>query len=362
MDLRPALSLLEAAVADQVVPGGVLLVADRGGVVAERAFGLRARVPAPGPPTTPDTAYDAASLTKPIVTVSLAAQLIAEGALSLETRCADLLPGLCGRIRLRHLLSHSSGLPAWRPFHERLRAGERAGAMDARAAILRMAAAEALEAEPGARSVYSDLGFMLLGAIVERAAGARLDELASRRLFGPLGMCGSRFVDLARPGAARPAPVAPTEICPYRGLVVGEVHDDNCHAAGGVLGHAGLFTTAADVSRLVSALVEAWHGDDRGPFAPAVVRSLFTPCGVPGSTWRHGWDGPSPEPGASQAGDLWPKDGVGHMGFTGTSVWVDPERRRWVVLLTNRVHPSRDDQRIKQVRPKVHDAITAALG
>src|SRR5262249_4557491 len=159
------------------------------------------------------------------------------------------------------------------------------------------------------------LGFILLGTLLERAASARLDELAAREVLAPLGV-GARFVD--EHAAWRPSPVAPTEIMPGRGLVCGEVHDENCHAAGGVGGHAGLFATADDLSTFAAAMVASWHGRDvAGGFGSDVVRRFLAPAGVPGSTWRLGWDGPAAE--GSRIGDRWAKDGSLAFGFTGCS-------------------------------------------
>jgi CubicO group peptidase (beta-lactamase class C family) len=342
--------LLDEAVAAGVFPGGVLAVGDGGRTVLELACGRTARVPAPGPEVTLDTFYDVASLTKAVVTSLVTLRLVERGLLGLDDPAELHVPGAPGTVR--QLLSHSAGLPAWRPLHERL-VGERSP----RDRIVELAAAEPPERPPGVASVYSDLGFILLGAVCERAGRARLDALAADLVLGPLG-AGARFVDLARPGHDRPSPVAATELDARRGLIQGEVHDENCHAAGGVLGHAGLFATAGQLSTVAAALVAAWHGDARA-FPPDLVRAFFAPAGVPGSTWRLGWDGPAPA--GTQAGERWPKSGVGHLGFTGTSLWLDPPRRRWVVLLTNRVHPSRDDQRIRAVRPAVHDAVIALL-
>src|SRR5262249_13284430 len=178
----------------------------------------------------------------------------------------------------------------WRPFFECIPPGA------PRETLARLAAAEPLEAPPGARSVYSDLGFMILGELVERAGGGRLDELARRDIFAPLGMDRSRFVDLAAP--ERPTALAPTE-------VRGAVHDENCRAAGGICGHAGLFCTADDLARFARATCASWHG--RGPFPRDLVREALAPSGVPGSTWRLGWDGPAAA--GSRIGDRWPKDG-----------------------------------------------------
>jgi CubicO group peptidase (beta-lactamase class C family) len=341
MNEAGVIAILDEAVAARVFPGGQLVAGDGGAPVLRLAFGRNAR---PGDPVTPDTFYDVASLTKACVTSLLTLLLVADRRLDWDTPAARFVPEAPAEITVRHLLAHASGLPAWRPLYERLHG-------EPRDTIVRLAAAEPLERPPGEASVYSDLGFIVLGAVVERAGGARLDELAARRLFEPLAMQRSRFVDLA--AGWRPEPVAATE-----GSLRGEVHDENCRAAGGVLGHAGLFSTADDLSLLAAALLRSWHG--AGPFPHAPLRTLFSPCGVPGSTWRLGWDGPAAT--GSQAGELWPKDGVGHLGFTGCSLWLDPPRSRWVVLLTNRVHPSREDTRIKQVRPRVMDAVVTLLG
>ena len=358
-------NLLAAAAREGVFPGAVLAVGDGGRLVDERAVGVLSTTPTAGSPTTTETIWDVASLTKVVVTTSLVMRLVEAGRLSLTQPVRALIPELAsaaGGVTVRDLLCHASGLPAWRHYYERLWEGDLAGAATPRDAILRMCAAEGPESKAGTQTVYSDVGFILLGFLVERAGGKRLDELAQAAVLGPLGMGRSRYVDLDAPRPTWPVPVAPTEVCPHRGLVVGEVHDENCHAAHGILGHAGLFSTARDLSRFAELLCASWAGKrPTGGFRQEVVRDFFAPCGVPGSTYRLGWDGPSPEPGQSSAGDLWPKDGVGHLGFTGCGLWLDPARGRWVVLLSNRVHPSRQDQRIRQLRPKLHDAITRAL-
>jgi CubicO group peptidase (beta-lactamase class C family) len=236
-----------------------------------------------------------------------------------------------------------------------------------------MAAGTPPEAAPGARALYSDLGYVILGFAIERLTGVRQDRAVAALVTGPLGMRDTFYVDLddpARPparGPARPAEpslspdgrpvrIAPTEVCPYRGLVHGEVHDDNAHAGGGVFGHAGLFGTAGDVARFAAAMVRAAAGQAVAGFAPEVVRRFFRTPAAPGTTWRLGWDTPSTTPGISHAGDAWPRTGVGHLGFTGTSMWLDPERGRFAVLLTNRVHPSREHAGIREFRRAVMDA------
>jgi CubicO group peptidase (beta-lactamase class C family) len=206
-----------------------------------------------------------------------------------------------------------------------------------------------LDSPPGTRSVYSDLGFIVLGDLIERAGGVRLDALFAREIARPLGV-DTRFV-----------PEDPSACAPCEGMR-GVVHDDNARAMDGVAGHAGLFSTATDVARLARSLLASFLNlEVEVPrlVGAETVRAFFSPCGIPGSTWRYGWDGPSPQ--GSQAGERWPKDGVGHLGFTGCSLWMDPPRGRAVVLLSNRVEPTRNNERIKQVRPALHDAIVAAL-
>jgi serine-type D-Ala-D-Ala carboxypeptidase len=303
-------------------PAAQMIAVDHFSLVFERAVG----------DCEPETLFDIASLTKPLSTATLAMMALDEGALALDDRPRP-------DVTLAQLLSHSSGLPAWK----------RLG--DSRAEVLRAVAAEPLESAPGAVARYSDLGFILLGAAVEHALGESLDAAFARRIAQPLGI-GTGF------GPRDPAACAPTE-----GELRGIVHDENARAMGGVAGHAGLFSTARDVSRIAHALVAAWHGVRSTSVPrlvpPARVRQLWSPSGVPGSTWCLGWDRPSLT--GSSAGERWPKDGVGHLGFTGCSLWIDPARARWVVLLSNRVHPTRSNEAIRQFRPAIHDAIVAAL-
>jgi CubicO group peptidase (beta-lactamase class C family) len=221
-----------------------------------------------------------------------------------------------------------------------------------------------LERPPGVGATYSDLGFITLGALLERAGGASLAELHAELVAEPLGLRATGFVDLlgARRGFVSPPPA--TEYDDRRGLVAGEVHDENCHAGGGIAGHAGLFAPLADVAAFARAMAGApLHG--AGRIDAAVAEQCFTSSAAPGTSWRLGWDTPSHEPGVSHAGDAWPREhAVGHLGFTGTSVWIDFARGRWVVLLTNRVHPSRarpEAARIKDARRAVGDLAWALL-
>jgi CubicO group peptidase (beta-lactamase class C family) len=361
-----AARIIDAALGAGAFSAAQLAIGDRGVPVASLAFGLLRRLPTPGAPTSTSSRFDVASLTKIVATTAVTMRLVERGVLDLEVPIVRLLSELevgdarAMRITTRQLLEHSSGAHWMTPFRERL-----AQSADPRRTLVELVAARPLDAAPGSTMVYSDLGFMLLGAVCERLGGARLDVLAEELVWEPLGMRDTGYVDLAarRPGP-RLAEVAATEIVPDRGLIEGAVHDENAHAVGGIAAHAGVFSTADDLARFCQAYAASWHGlPVAGGFSREVARRFATPSRLAGSTRALGWDTPSPGAGASQAGELWPRvDAVGHGGFTGTSMWLDLPRRRWVVLLTNRVHPSRDDERIKQVRPRVHDAIVRELG
>jgi len=360
--------LLETWVERGAVPGGVLLFGDDGREVETIAFGRTQTHPAEAArAVTPETVYDVASVTKPAATVAVLMKLVETGKVDLDARAQSLLPELTSpgseAIEVWQLAGHSSGLPAHLCFYERLLRGERMGAPSSREALLRMAGSTALEYRPGERAVYSDLGFILLGFFLERAAGERLDALTARLVSEPLGMCATGFVDLdAVPPVPRPGRVAPTEVCPRRGLVVGEVHDDNAHAGGGVLGHAGLFSTAGDLGLFSLAMIAAARGEP-GWFDPAVVRHCLSTRSAPDTSRVIGWDTPSDPPVVSHAGDLWSRDGVGHLGFTGCSVWLDSARGRYAVLLTNGVHFGRDElrERLRAFRRDVMDAVVRRL-
>jgi CubicO group peptidase (beta-lactamase class C family) len=271
-------------------------------------------------------------------------------------------------VTLRQLLAHAAGLPAHRPFYRQVGATASktpAGPSPGRDLIVELAAAEPLVYVPGTRSIYSDLGFILLGHVLEERMGARLDALANRRLFQPLGLPSIAFL----PGVGtRPTlagrPIAATEICPERGrLVLGEVHDLNAFAMDGVAGHAGLFGTSADVASVSRALLACWQGAAGSTAGPRlverdVIRQFWAPAGIPSSTWRLGWDGPADA--SSAAGRLISRRAVGHLAFTGCSLWLDPERETFVVVLANRIHPSAaENPRFRALRPALHDAALA---
>ncbi len=358
------------ALEDGAFPGAVLGVRLRGQIVYERAFG-QVSILAPSVPTALNTIYDLASLTKPLATTGGILCLIQDGRLALETRVSALLPELeyapVGGVTVFQLLNHSSGLPAWRPFYQWIaaREGEQPGLLGSEAArerVLGYLAQETLEVAAGVRARYSDLGFMLLGFIVERISGQPFADFCESRIFGPaqakpLGFLRNETeaVKGEPEGQLDPKLIAPTEDDPWRARVLrGEVHDENAYAMGGVAGHAGLFGTAAAVLAVSRLWLEGSVGR-AAVFEPELVQRFVTmQDSTPGSSWALGWDTPSVP---SSAGARFSPLSFGHLGFTGTSLWIDPTRELEVVLLSNRVHPSRKNNRIQEVRPAMHDLI-----
>lgn len=354
---------------DGVAPGCVLLVRLNEEIVFHGSYGYRQLVPRVLR-ITEDTLFDLASLTKSVGTALAAMQVWGEGNIDLEGTLAHYLPGVHGTgkesVTIRDLLAHTSGLPAWRPyFREVVREPD----MIAPAEVLRRVLHEPLDAPAGKLQIYSDLGFILLGWILESIAGETLDRVFSRLVFNPLGLFDTGFRRATCETVERHGgrcrddtrPIAATEMCRWRGrILIGEVHDENCHVMGRVAGHAGLFSTAGELDRILREIVRGYHGSSK-VFAVEGIRTFFTRQQiVNGGTWALGWDTPSPS--GSSTGRYFSKNSFGHNGFTGTSVWMDFERGVSVVFLTNRVHPSRERQGIKQLRPAIHDAIMESLG
>lgn len=271
--------------------------------------------------------FDVASLTKVLCTTPLVYRLVGDGRLDLDAPIAEWLPDAPPGITSRHLLQHASGLPAWSHIYREVEAsGHPWGSKAARSLAMQRARTTPPEAPPGAQHRYSDLGFLTLGSLVETATGMRLDQAWEAAVRRPSG------ADLrwGWPDAAA------TEDCPVRRrVVVGEVHDLNAASMGGIAPHAGLFGSATAVAALAQWHLAAWHGESHG-LDPEVVREGWSHQG-PGSH-RLGWDGVTP--GGSSAGVLWPLDGVGHLGFTGCSLWIAPRQGVVVSFLSNRVHPS----------------------
>jgi CubicO group peptidase (beta-lactamase class C family) len=310
-----------------------------------------------------DTIFDLASLTKVIATTMLAMRLVDAGHMHLRDRISTWLPEWRGADRdtvtVRHLLTHSSGLCAYLPFYRDL-----TGRSEFTHAICSLP----LEYVPDAQSVYSDLGFILLGFILEDAHPRSEAFRGGPGAFDPAAALNEQFRRIASYLTSEPlafypprswrSRCAPTEVDPWRGrLLTGEVHDENCWALGRVAGHSGLFGTATAVGAYARAVLRTIRGE---PILAhlTTMHEFITRAGIPGSSRALGWDTMRP---TSSCGRRMSPSAIGHTGFTGTSLWIDWERDLYVVLLTNRVHPTRDNNAIRQVRPRVHDAVVDAL-
>lgn len=368
-NLRVIQTALDRAVTDGVFPGAVLAVRRGDGPVARFHAGHLSTVPS-GSLVNTSTIYDLASLTKPLATVTALALLIQQGSLRLEDTVAEHLQECAetsiGSATLRDLLTHSSGLPGWRPFYERINPeGKIPSSQDerdrAKQAMLGTISSETPVYERGTRSLYSDLGFMLLGMIVERRSRQDLGHFFYDYITIPLDGLQIEFVLLERLDeflacADRDGGIAPTEIDQWRQgrLLYGEVHDQNAAALGGEAGHAGLFGSADAVLAITGEWLHAYHGR-KAILDQGIVREFTRRQKPEGpSSWALGWDTPSVP---SSSGRCFGVRSFGHLGYTGTSIWIDPERELEVVLLSNRVHPSSKNEAIREFRPAIHDLV-----
>lgn len=317
-------------------------------------------------PVDAETVYDLASLTKPLAAALGILFLLKEGRVQLATRVSDIFPRtkktFLHRVSIKDLLCHSAGFAAHQPYYLQLSGL----AEDARKEkLLDLLAAESPAYAPGSMSIYSDLGFMLLGLIIEKKSGMSLPVFFKEKIAGPLGLADSIFyaaADREDFGEAKKRRCAPTEQCPMRKKqLCGEVSDENAHALGGAAGHAGLFGTIDGVLEMGVHLLDQWQGREEHPsYLASDLRHFLQRQDVPGSTWALGFDTPSPA--GSSGGRYLAPVSAGHLGFTGTSFWIDPTRDLVMVLLSNRVHPSRENSRIKQFRPLFHETVMESLG
>ena len=339
------------AVAQGRLPGAVLLVGHQGQVVYRKAYGKRALVPAPEAMTV-DTIFDCASLTKVIATTPSLMKLFEQGRFRLNDKITEYIPEFQGGksdITIRNLFTHFSGLrpdvpldPTW--------SGYQTG--------IRLAAADPPAGPPGVRFVYSDINFILLGELVHRLSGQMLSEYARQNVFLPLGMQDTLF----QPSAALAPRIAPTERFPKNGPPLrGVVHDPTARNMGGVAGHAGLFSTADDLARFAQMMIQGGELDGRRLFSPLTVRKFTEPESPPDQPILRGlgWDIDSQYSG--NRGELFPIGSYGHTGFTGTSIWIDPSTRSYVILLANSVHPNGGPS-LTALRSKVATIAAAALG
>jgi CubicO group peptidase (beta-lactamase class C family) len=378
--LRKLQRAAERAIGKAELPGFVLWAARDGEVIYHEAFGEAQLRPHRRPMKT-ETVFDLASLTKVLSTTLLLMKLSARGAIDIVDPVTRFVPTFADRdekkrdITLRHLLTHSSGLKAWVPYYDDIRARDKKrdtrllGTIDARPYVLDRIAMSGLIHEVGEASVYGDLGFIVLAEVIERAAGTDPCALFAEEVARPLGLRNTGFIPLASGGERVAAPgglalpksrFAATEECPWRERVlVGEVDDGNAWAVGGVAGHAGLFGTAEEVGKIALALLASYEGQGDLIARPVIERFFTRQDLPPGSDWALGWD--TPTEGLSTSGRFFSPRSVGHTGFTGTSLWMDLDRRIVVVLLANRVHPIARKSRFT-FRPRVHDLLMEALG
>ena len=348
--------LLSGLVDTGATPGAVVVAGSHDTVLAERAAG-RLSYTADADPVTTDTIYDLASLTKIIVTTPLVMRLYETGRLDLNAPVSRHVPEFAGGARdhvtIADLLAHCGGLLWWTDLYRQARDLPTAGAMRF---YLERICELPLDYEPRTRTVYSDLGFILLGAVLEQVTGASLDRLAEDEIFLPLGMREIRY----NPPATLRSRIAPTEDDPEQGgVLTGVVHDENARGLGGVAPHAGLFATAQSLVPFAQMwLAEGAAGDGRVFDSATIHRFSRRALLVDDSSRALGWDTPTP---GSSCGNRFSSASFGHTGFTGTSVWIDPEQDLFVVLLSNRVHPTRENIQLAELRPEFHDALVDVL-
>jgi beta-glucosidase-like glycosyl hydrolase/CubicO group peptidase (beta-lactamase class C family) len=357
--LKPAFDVVDKGVADDAFPGAVVAVGYKSQWAVHSA-GHLTRDP-DSPAVTPDTMYDMASLTKVVVTTTSVMLLVQQGRLNLDLPVARYLPEFAdyaksdpdptwrSRVTVRMLMLHDSGWPAHRDFYK---------VGNDYDSVVPLVIAEPLIHEPGRQVEYSDLNFIALGEIIQRLTGETLDDYAKQNIFDPLGMDESMYNP---PKATRPN-VAPTENdITYRNrLLQGEVHDENAFAMGGVSGNAGLFSSVKDASIFSQMLLNGGIYDYKRILNRSTIQQFTTRVEIGDSARTVGWDVPTPP--NSSGGHLLSPSAFGHTGYTGTSIWIDPERDLFVVLLTNRVNPTRANEKIRQVRPALHDAVITSLG
>jgi CubicO group peptidase (beta-lactamase class C family) len=347
IDFGRAAEIVQRGVEERAFPAAVVEVGTTAGVRWREAFGRLDSDPESAP-AQEDTVFDLASLTKVLSTTNLVMRFVERGSLTLQQPVGKWISAWRGRDRegvtLRSLLTHSSGLTAWLPFYR-----DHTGRQEFEHAICSLP----LEYAPDTQSIYSDLGFMLLGFILEDAGGQSIasqgEQLLSELTAAPL---------MFNPPAALRPGIAPTENDPWRGRrLVGEVHDENCWALGGAAGHAGLFGTAQAVGDVARAVLGSLEGTDERLASADTTRQFVRRFSSTTGSRALGWDTMLP---TSSCGRKISATAFGHTGFTGTTLWIDPERKGYVVFLTNRVNPSRENSAIQKIRPALHDAIFSA--
>ena len=348
-DLNATLdSLISSALADGAAPAATLAVGRYGRLVHVKGYG-RLDTALASAAVDANTIFDMASVTKVIATTTLAMVLEEQGVLELDRTIASYLPGFNAPdkapITMRMAMTHRGGLEAFAPLFRTFRGREQ---------YLEQINQRPLKAVPGTTTIYSDWEMILTQLVIETITGAPLDQLAKEKIFRPLGMTNTRF----NPDSTLKPRIAPTEIDTTRGgLVWGRVHDENADAMGGVAGHAGLFSTAPDVAIFAQMLLNGGQYNGVRIVSPATVARWTAPQ-VRGSSRALGWDTPS---AVSSAGHFFSPRSFGHTGFTGTSIWIDPTRDLFIILLTNRVNPTRENTKVFALRRAVADAVQRSI-
>ncbi len=338
--MNPIDQLMNEGISSGIFPSATLLFAKGDEILHRAAYGA----------ATVETLYDIASLTKVLPTTAIAMRLYEQGRLELDQPLAEIVKAFSGgpyaTATIRQLLAHKSGLPAYRPFFEQFDPEKLSteNLVERRDQYLAWIAQLEPEGKLGEKYIYSDLDFIILGAILESKSACDLASLLKAEVSTPLGLRATRYgpVDNSKEN------VAPTEENSWRRRILcGEVHDENAYVLGGVAGHAGVFTSLEDCHKFAREFVRAVRGDSSWLKAETIKAFVGSEC--------LGWDRPSrPQ---SQAGQFFPTNAIGHLGFTGCSMWIDLDREVIAILLTNRIHPNRANETIKEFRPKIHDAL-----
>jgi CubicO group peptidase (beta-lactamase class C family) len=346
---REAFRVLQNAIDQRVFPAASVAINSHGKLVALRAFGRFTYEPG-SPSVTSATVFDLASVSKAVATTSMAMILYERGLIDLDAPVVSIVPEFAGSdvrrgdVTVHMLLAHSSGLPAYEKLFLKVKTRDE---------LLAAALTTPLATDPGTRAEYSDIGFIILALALERVADEGLDRFCQRELFGPLGMLHTAF----NPPASWRASIPPTadDRSFRKRIIQGEVQDENASVLGGVAGHAGLFANAEDLAIFSHILL---HGGR--PLVRPETLAIFTrrEAAPAGTSRALGWDTPS---SPSQSGKYFSARSFGHLGYTGTSLWLDPERELSITLLTNRTWPDCSNKAIKDVRPAFHDAVVEAL-
>ena len=347
----------EKAIEAGIFPGAVFLCALKEKILFYEAFGMADVFESR--PMLKNSIFDLASLTKPLATTLATAKLIKKNRLGLDTPISHILDELRNTdkagITVDMLLRHTSGLPALKKYYTGLIKSDEKPRQCLKCLLLQ----EKLEYIPGKRQLYSDLGFMLLGMIIEHISGMRLDRFVFEEIYEPLGIEDIFFIDLnseKRKYYPHNSRFVSTRYCSWRKKILdGEVDDDNAFAAGGIEGHAGLFGDAKSVWLLCLEILRALQNDSPAVLVPDIMQQLVKKDNIrePGFDKVAGFDTPSKI--GSSSGHFFSPSSIGHLGFTGTSFWIDPETGWIVILLTNRVHPDMNNEGIKAFRPFIHD-------